>query len=74
MSPLSGRLWALGQVESRAIRSLPEMAAGSKVLDLFGCNTFDVSAMKKKLPKPIKMVKFRPHDTERLAKVHRLGL
>jgi glutamine synthetase len=53
MSPVSGRLWALGQVESRAIRSLPEMAAGSKVLDLFGCNTFDVSAMKKKLPKPI---------------------
>jgi glutamine synthetase len=53
MSELSGRLWAIGQVASRSIRSLPDMAAGTKVLDLFGCNTFDIAAMKKKLPKPI---------------------
>ena len=53
MSELSGRLWAIGEVASRNIRSLPEMASGIKVLDLFGCNTFDVAAMKKKLPKPI---------------------
>jgi len=53
MSELSGRLWAIGEVASRSIRSLPEMASGIKVLDLFGSNTFDVAAMKKKLPKPI---------------------
>ena len=53
MSELSGRLWAIGEVASRSIRSLPDMASGVKVLDLFGCNTFDVAAMKKKLPKPI---------------------
>jgi glutamine synthetase len=53
MSELSGRLWAIGEVASRSIRSLPEMASGVKVLDLFGSNTFDVAAMKKKLPKPI---------------------
>jgi len=53
MSELSGRLWAIGEVASRSIRSLPEMASGIKVLDLFGSNTFDAAAMKKKLPKPI---------------------
>src|SRR6187397_556141 len=53
MSELSGRLWAIGEVASRSIRSLPDMASGIKVLDLFGCNTFDVAAMKKKLPKPV---------------------
>ena len=53
MSEVSGRLWAIGEVTSRSIRSLPEMAAGIKVLDLFGSNTFDVAAMKQKLPKPV---------------------
>ncbi len=53
MSELSGRLWAIGEVASRSIRSLPEMASGIKVLDLFGSNTFDTAAMKKKLPKPV---------------------
>lgn len=53
MSPLSGRLWAIGEVASRTSRSVPDMAAGVKVLDLFGTNTFDVGAMKKKLPKPV---------------------
>ncbi|PYQ48727.1 MAG: glutamine synthetase type III [Acidobacteria bacterium] len=38
---------------SRSIRSLPELAGGSKVVEVFGSNTFDVDAMKEKLPKPV---------------------
>ncbi len=53
MSEVNGRLWAIGEVLSRQIRSLPELAMGSKVVETFGCNTFDVSAMKEKLPKPV---------------------
>ena len=49
----SARLWAIREVTSRSIRSLPEMAEGTKVRELFGSNTFDVSAMKQKLPKPV---------------------
>jgi len=49
----SARLWAVREVTSRAIRSLPEMAGGVKVREQFGANTFDVQAMKQKLPKPI---------------------
>ncbi len=53
MSSGSGRLWAIREVTARSIRSLPEMASGAKVREVFGCNTFDVSAMKQKLPKPV---------------------
>jgi glutamine synthetase len=53
MSEVRGRLWAVGEVMSRSIRSLPDLAGGSKVVEVFGCNTFDVGAMKEKLPKPV---------------------
>jgi glutamine synthetase len=53
MSEVTGRLWAVGEVMSRSIRSLPDLAGGSKVVEAFGSNTFDVSAMKEKLPKPV---------------------
>jgi glutamine synthetase len=53
MSEVTGRLWAVGEVMSRSIRSLPELAGGSKVVETFGSNTFDVDAMKEKLPKPV---------------------
>jgi glutamine synthetase len=49
----SGRLWAIREVTSRAIRSVPEMAGGTKVAENFGANTFDAAAMKKKLPKSV---------------------
>jgi glutamine synthetase len=48
-----GRLWAIREVTSRSIRSLPEMSKGTKLLDTFGCNTFNADAMKHKLPKPV---------------------
>jgi glutamine synthetase len=53
MSDATGRLWAIREITSRSIRSLPEMAGGVKVSGIFGSNTFDVAAMKQKLPKPI---------------------
>jgi glutamine synthetase len=53
MSEVRGRLWAVGEVMSRSSRSLPELAGGSKVVEVFGSNTFDVGAMKEKLPKPV---------------------
>jgi glutamine synthetase len=53
MSEASGRLWAIREVTARQIRSLPEMARGMKVAETFGANTFDTSAMKKKLPKSV---------------------
>src|SRR5712691_4956279 len=53
MSEGSGRLWAIREVTSRPIRSLPEMAGGTRVTALFGSNTFDTATMKQKLPKPI---------------------
>src|SRR4051812_5087200 len=53
MSEVSGRLWATGEVMSRSIRSLTELSGGSKVVEVFGSNTFDVGAMKEKLPKPV---------------------
>jgi len=53
MSEVRGRLWATGEVMSRSIRSLPELAGGSKIVEVFGSNTFDVDAMKEKLPKPV---------------------
>ena len=53
MSEVSGRLWAVGEAMSRSIRSVPELAGGAKVVEVFGSNTFDVSAMKEKLPKPV---------------------
>ena len=51
MSEGSGRAWAVREVMGRAIRVVPELAGGMKVLDLFGSNTFDIGAMKQKLPK-----------------------
>src|SRR5918992_1536128 len=48
-----GRLWAIREVTSRSIRSLPEMARGVNVLESFGCNTFNAEAMKHKLPKSV---------------------
>jgi glutamine synthetase len=53
MPESSGRLWAIREVSSRAIRCVPEMAGGAKVREVFGANTFDVSAMKQKLPKAV---------------------
>jgi glutamine synthetase len=53
MSFDSGRLWAIREVTSRCIRSVPEMAGGIKVAENFGSNTFDASAMKQKLPKSV---------------------
>jgi len=53
MSEVTGRLWAVGAAMSRSIRSVPELASGAKVVEVFGSNTFDVSAMKEKLPKPV---------------------
>jgi len=53
MSEVRGRLWATGEVMSRGLRSLPELSGGSKVVEVFGSNTFDVGAMKEKLPKPV---------------------
>ena len=53
MSEVTGRLWAVSQATSRSIRLVPELASGSKVVEVFGSNTFDVSAMKEKLPKPV---------------------
>ena len=37
----------------RAAALKAELAGGSKVVEMFGSNTFDVSAMKEKLPKPV---------------------
>src|SRR5438093_89035 len=51
MADTTGRLWAIGQVTARNIRSLPEMARGTKVAETFGCNTFDLATMRQKLPK-----------------------
>ncbi len=47
----SGRLWAIREVTSRCIRSLPELAQGLRVDETFGSNTFDSDTMKQKLPK-----------------------
>jgi glutamine synthetase len=51
MSEVNGRLWAIGQVTSRSIRSIPELVDGMKVLECFGSNTFNAAAMKAKLAK-----------------------
>ena len=51
MADTTGRLWAIGQVTARTIRSVPEMARGTKVAEIFGCNTFDLATMRQKLPK-----------------------
>jgi len=48
-----GRLWAIREATSRSIRSLPEMAGGTKVMEAFGSNTFNADAMKQKLPKAV---------------------
>ncbi|HVQ31250.1 MAG TPA: glutamine synthetase III [Vicinamibacteria bacterium] len=53
MTDVSGRLWAISEVTSRSIRSLPEMADGTKVREAFGSNTFEANAMKQKLPKAV---------------------
>ena len=53
MSEVTGRLWAVSQATTRNIRLVPELAGGAKVVEVFGSNTFDVSAMKEKLPKPV---------------------
>ena len=49
----SGRLWAIREVTSRTSRSLPELARGVRVGEVFGANTFDAGAMKQKLPKAV---------------------
>jgi hypothetical protein len=51
MTDGSGRRWAIREVTSRVIRSLPEMAGGAKVRQAFGANTFNTAAMKEKLPR-----------------------
>ena len=53
MSEGSGRLWAVREVTARSIRSMPELARGVKVGEIFGSNTFGETAMKQKLPKPV---------------------
>jgi len=52
MSEPSGRLWAIREVTARNVRSLPELARGTKVSDLLGVNTFTAQAMREKLSKP----------------------
>ncbi len=47
----SGRLWAIREVTSRNIRSVPELARGIRIVEAFGSNTFDTGAMKQKLSK-----------------------
>ena len=49
----SGRLAAIHEVTKRSIRSLPELASGTKVTDVFGANTFNAGAMREKLPKSV---------------------
>src|SRR4026208_1279471 len=51
MTEMSGRRWAIHEVSSRSIRSLPEMASAIPVHEPFGSNTFNTAAMKQKLPK-----------------------
>src|SRR5688500_17379218 len=51
MSEVNGRLWAISQVTSRSIRSIPELEGGMNVLECFGSNTFSAAAMKAKLSK-----------------------
>jgi glutamine synthetase len=53
MTEVSGRLWAIREVTSRQIRSIPELASGVQVGEIFGCNTFDVATMRQKLPKAV---------------------
>jgi glutamine synthetase len=53
MPGTSGRLWAIREVTSRSIRSVPELAHGAKVTEVFGSRTFDTAAMRQKLPKAI---------------------
>src|SRR4026207_404822 len=53
MSEVSGRLWAGGTALSRSTLQVPEPADRAKGVEVFGSNTFDVSAMKEKLPKPV---------------------
>src|SRR5579862_728950 len=53
MTEVSGRLWAIREVTSRQIRSIPELAAGVQVGQIFGCNTFDAGTMRQKLPKAV---------------------
>jgi glutamine synthetase len=53
MTSGSGRQRAIRDVTSRSIRSVPELAGGTRVRDVFGANTFNLAAMKQKLPKPI---------------------
>jgi glutamine synthetase len=50
MSAEPGRRWAIEQVTSRRIRSLPELRDGHTISETFGSNTFDVRAMQEKLP------------------------
>jgi glutamine synthetase len=49
----SGRLWAIREVNARGIRSLPELARGAKISDVFGANTFNRRVMQEKLPKSV---------------------
>jgi glutamine synthetase len=53
MSVGSPRYWAIREVTSRPIRSLADLVSGTKVREVFGSNTFELQAMKQKLPKPI---------------------
>src|SRR5262245_48532658 len=47
------RLSAIREVTARGIRSLPEIANGTPMLETFGCNTFSAEVMKNKLPRPV---------------------
>src|SRR5688572_13519854 len=51
MPDISGRKHAVYVATSRPIRSVPELAQGAKVSDVFGSNTFNAAAMREKLPK-----------------------
>src|SRR5258707_990034 len=53
MSEVTGRLWAVSQATSRSIRSVPELAGGAKVVEVFGSNSWEGSAMREKPPSPV---------------------
>jgi glutamine synthetase len=53
MTEGSGRGWAIGEVTRRGNRTVGELAGGIRVQASFGSHTFNLAAMKQKLPKSV---------------------
>ncbi len=53
MTDGSGRGWAISEVTRRGSRTVPELSGGMRVQSTFGNNTFNLTAMKQKLPKSV---------------------